>query len=898
MASFTPDFGKYTDYTTQYPFNSVIFPANAPLNGEDLNEMQEIIKERGRLALGALLSDGYIHDYEKAPEPFSYSIDDDSDFTDGDQGSSIRYTFDLCGTVIYQGTPYHIENTITHEFLGTSPDLPYGGSCLDLVVEEVEVTADQEEKIYPNGFGFDSESLNNYLADNIFSAEVSRRKAVKFSLEWRDISEEPRGIALLVPGETVNYGDVEYSLFTWSPDVPKLYSTGTETEDETIVLESTSVDEIIDGATSELDDLIFDESEQRKSYNVVAEKTDTEKTISYENVEVDGASGYSYTAPDGYYIKDAKIAILSATPNEEHDQAFVALSIYGANEEYGYLDYAGNANASTVLSISNSGWDIGSASCEEDEYTYHKKIVISGMEEGFGSLVANVTITIDKVVTSGFTGKLLTASYTSEDSAVINYQELSIYGGGEVDGGNPTCYYRCYDATNGFTSWMRKYLVNGQLANGTLVTLPDGRTLTFGEEVTEQDAIRNDVAGETYVVGKCALVLGDYDQRTYYTESEMEGASQNSLGDWVKTGNLATGEWAIAAGTLNTSSGNYSVSLGLQNFSAGSRAVTIGHENEAHGFSAIAIGDTNSSDNRFAISFGHDNVSSGVHATTIGYKNTSSGKNAISQGYANTSSGEGAVTLGGENKASGKCSVSAGNKARALSASAISLGFSTTAGREEPDPNNSALTGEYCVAMGWKATANGLRDVALGNNPTASGGYGAVSLGSNTTASGQTSLAIGCSSTAKEKYSNAIGWRVIASSPYQTVVGKANIADSSNAYMFILGNGTSDTARSNAMTVDWDGNAWFAGTVTVGDDQQEVATKVDGAVPIEQGGTGATTAAGARANLGAASQTDVDSLNTEVNQIASSITPITYGTEDLTAGVSELATGSLYFVYE
>ncbi len=35
-------------------------------------------------------------------------------------------------------------------------------------------------------------------------------------------------------------------------------------------------------------------------------------------------------------------------------------------------------------------------------------------------------------------------------------------------------------------------------------------------------------------------------------------------------------------------------------------------------------------------------------------------------------------------------------------------------------------------------------------------------------------------------------------------------------YAHIVGNGTSDTERSNAYTLDWDGNAWFAGDVYVG----------------------------------------------------------------------------------
>lgn len=53
------------------------------------------------------------------------------------------------------------------------------------------------------------------------------------------------------------------------------------------------------------------------------------------------------------------------------------------------------------------------------------------------------------------------------------------------------------------------------------------------------------------------------------------------------------------------------------------------------------------------------------------------------------------------------------------------------------------------------------------------------------------------------------------------------------------------------------------------------ASDLYGTVPISSGGTGATTAAAALVKLG-----------------------ITYGTSDLTAGTSELATGSFYFVYE
>ena len=62
-------------------------------------------------------------------------------------------------------------------------------------------------------------------------------------------------------------------------------------------------------------------------------------------------------------------------------------------------------------------------------------------------------------------------------------------------------------------------------------------------------------------------------------------------------------------------------------------------------------------------------------------------------------------------------------------------------------------------------------------------------------------------------YSVAEGMSTIASSEYQHVQGKYNIEDSSNTYAHIVGNGTKINARSNAHTLDWKGNAWYAGTV-------------------------------------------------------------------------------------
>jgi hypothetical protein len=61
--------------------------------------------------------------------------------------------------------------------------------------------------------------------------------------------------------------------------------------------------------------------------------------------------------------------------------------------------------------------------------------------------------------------------------------------------------------------------------------------------------------------------------------------------------------------------------------------------------------------------------------------------------------------------------------------------------------------------------------------------------------------------------SHAEGRNTIANGAEQHVQGKYNVKDTTNKYAHIVGNGTADNKRSNAHTIDWDGNAWFAGTV-------------------------------------------------------------------------------------
>lgn len=61
---------------------------------------------------------------------------------------------------------------------------------------------------------------------------------------------------------------------------------------------------------------------------------------------------------------------------------------------------------------------------------------------------------------------------------------------------------------------------------------------------------------------------------------------------------------------------------------------------------------------------------------------------------------------------------------------------------------------------------------------------------------------------------HAAGLGTVAASDAQYVIGKYNVADTTGTYAMIVGNGTDNTTRSNAMTVGFDGNITISGTPT------------------------------------------------------------------------------------
>ena len=138
----------------------------------------------------------------------------------------------------------------------------------------------------------------------------------------------------------------------------------------------------------------------------------------------------------------------------------------------------------------------------------------------------------------------------------------------------------------------------------------------------------------------------------------------------------------------------------------------------------------------------------------------------------------------------------------------------------------TVAAGDYSHAEGGETLASGAHSHAEGQGTSASGSY-AHAEGHSTFAIGSASHAEGDWTIANYHYSHSEGYNTTTTGASQHVQGEYNIIDrtggSTNVrgkYAHIVGNGTY-SKRSNAHTLDWNGNAWFQGNVYVGGTGQD-----------------------------------------------------------------------------
>ena len=200
------------------------------------------------------------------------------------------------------------------------------------------------------------------------------------------------------------------------------------------------------------------------------------------------------------------------------------------------------------------------------------------------------------------------------------------------------------------------------------------------------------------------------------------------------------------------------------------------------------------------------NSAVGYYSTAEGLWGTVSGPQAHGEGYEPTATGEASHAEGYMSEASAQAAHAEGYQTNASGKGAHTEGDTTSA------------TANGAHAEGYSTLADAAYAHAEGND-TEAGGSTSHAEGYQTHA-GAYAHAEGSSTDAGGNWSHAQNLGTKARSRGQTAIGEYNVADATGTsttrgtHAFIIGNGTADNARSNALTVGWNGNLNAAGDIS------------------------------------------------------------------------------------
>lgn len=225
-------------------------------------------------------------------------------------------------------------------------------------------------------------------------------------------------------------------------------------------------------------------------------------------------------------------------------------------------------------------------------------------------------------------------------------------------------------------------------------------------------------------------------------------------------------------------------------------------------------------------------TATGANSFAFGQDVTASANNTHAEGYNTKATGAGGHAEGSNTTASGQYSHAEGEATVASGLRAHAEGYLANATGSYSHAEGYGTLGKG--ALGKADHAEGYQTVA--NSGATASNYGAHAEGKNTTASGNGAHAEGFASTAMGTGAHAEGQLTMASAPSshaggtstianhadQHVFGTLNIPDPSSEsvsnhgiYAEIVGNGTSEQARSNARTLDWQGNERLMGDLYI-----------------------------------------------------------------------------------
>ena len=401
------------------------------------------------------------------------------------------------------------------------------------------------------------------------------------------------------------------------------------------------------------------------------------------------------------------------------------------------------------------------------------KIISNGWE------LPSTIYTVDSLPETGVDfvdgqGDLFYAYYNLGDGNVYGYAGQALAAELEINAGWITIEYLCG--------------IMGYAYGGIVVSY---------EQMTESEMLYvvTNPNSEIYLYSK------DYGWNHIYTIGRSGTGLQSEVFNNYK--NIASGMGAHAEGFNTIASNRCAHAEGLQNTASGIGSHAEGGGNIASGSGSHAEGELTEA--------------SGACAHTEGGSTIASGNGSHAEGQKTTASGLVSHAEGSQNEASGAAAHAEGYKTVASEQAAHAEGYNTQA-----TAINSHAEGSNTVASGSSSHAEGVESKATGD--------GTHAEGCGTIASAKGAHSEGLLAEANGMAAHVEGWNTRANTSVQHVEGKFNIPDTVQdpndanqlgKYAHIVGNGTSDSKRSNAHTVAWDGTAWYKGDVYTGGNGQD-----------------------------------------------------------------------------
>ena len=345
----------------------------------------------------------------------------------------------------------------------------------------------------------------------------------------------------------------------------------------------------------------------------------------------------------------------------------------------------------------------------------------------------------------------------------------------------------------------------------------------LGHVKTQSDWNQSNNSSDNYILNKPAIKAGQ---------------GEGSIVEGNLAGNSSMGKYSHAEGRDTTARGDYSHTEGYQTQATNSFSHAEGQATQATGSQSHAEGwDTTAS--------GPQSHAEGAHTTASGPLSHAEGQSTKAEGVFSHAEGESTKARGDKSHAEGAGSTASGSASHAEGDYTKAIGYNSHAegtlvtasgGNSHAEGNGTTASEAATHAEGNGTTASGENSHAEGTSTTASGysshvegtgsrasGYSshAEGIGTNVTSAG--SHAEGGGTTATGDYSHTEGNGTIANNKCQHVFGEYNGVDPSSAlssargtYIEIVGNGSTNTNRSNARTLDWSGNEVLAGNLTIG----------------------------------------------------------------------------------